>query len=470
MSRITSLRKVRHPSDRHGRRPNVEPLEDRLLLYAFNGGEWVHGQRITYSFIPDGTLVGGISSNLSAAMADRGHSTAQWQNQFRRAAALWQASTNINLIEVPDDGSDLSVSGYQQNDSRFGDIRIAGIIQEEGTLGVSFLPPVLNGGTLAGDIVLNADQLWNVNTDYDLLTVGLHEFGHSLGLDHSTAFNAGSQQLAQSSVMYAAYNGVKQSLSTDDVAGIQGVYGPRLHDAFDLARSNGTFTQASQISSFTVNNQIRLGDLDITGSDVDIYYVVAPANTSGTVTFTMQSSELSGLSPRLQVLKPNLQTWGIASSTGYGATVTVSVGNVVPGQGFYIRASTAGGGSSTGAYGLLVNFSTARIDPIPPFAEVVESTADAGSGSTLSLRHGLRWPKQHTVQLGGLVGIGDPFTHGAHEHEPGPGRQAPFVLAPPLPDGTFAFIATERELGAKSRGRARHARAVDLAIDVAGRV
>ena len=45
-------------------RPLVEGLEARLLLYSDLGDQWTYDSRITYSFMPDGTSVGGVPSVL----------------------------------------------------------------------------------------------------------------------------------------------------------------------------------------------------------------------------------------------------------------------------------------------------------------------------------------------------------------------------------------------------------------------
>ena len=83
--------------------PTLEGLEDRLLLYATNGGLWTYGSRITYSFVPDGTNVGGIPSVLFQKL-NASYPTATWQLQFQKAAAVWEAVANINLAQVSDDG------------------------------------------------------------------------------------------------------------------------------------------------------------------------------------------------------------------------------------------------------------------------------------------------------------------------------------------------------------------------------
>ena len=55
-----------------------------------------------------------------------------------------------------------------------------------------------------------------VDADFDFFTVALHELGHSLGLGHS---------LDKTSVMYKYYSGARRTLTADDTAGIQAIYG-----------------------------------------------------------------------------------------------------------------------------------------------------------------------------------------------------------------------------------------------------
>ena len=125
---------------------------------------------------------------------------------------------NINLSQVSDNGSPEACNGDQQDDPRFGDIRIGAVNLGTGALAETFLPPPFNGGTDAGDMFLNSNPIasWQINRAYDLETVAIHEFGHALGLGESQITTA---------CMYAYYNGMKQSLTTDDIAGIQSVWG-----------------------------------------------------------------------------------------------------------------------------------------------------------------------------------------------------------------------------------------------------
>ena len=50
---------------KHSALPRVEDLEDRVLLYSAYGDQWTYDSRITYSFMPDGTSIGGVPSACS---------------------------------------------------------------------------------------------------------------------------------------------------------------------------------------------------------------------------------------------------------------------------------------------------------------------------------------------------------------------------------------------------------------------
>lgn len=393
------------PARRRAVRPTLEGLEDRLLLYATTGGVWTYASRITFSFAPDGTNVGGYPNTLNATLASQGITTAVWQQQFRQAAATWAAVTGLNIAEVSDDGTTFGDPGNQQGDPRFGDIRIGGIGMSPGSLAGTFSIPPFNGGTIAGDIVFNTNQTWRINNDIDLLTVAIHEFGHALGMDHSAISTAD---------MYAGYNSTKQKLTADDTAGIRSIYGIRQPDAFDAVASNQTTGAATNITSgLNSLGQISLPNLDITTpNDADWFYVVAPSGTTSTMTVTMQSKDLSTLSPSLTLLNSSMTSWSVASSMNYGDTITATFTGISAGEGFYIKAGPASGTNShgVGAYGLQVNFGTSPMDPIaPPGTVVPEQPSQRAGSSYLMTGDGAQAgpqaeivsPLQATISLGG---------------------------------------------------------------------
>jgi hypothetical protein len=364
------LRQNTRRNPKRSTRPVLEGLEDRMLLYATNGGLWSFPARVTYSFVPDGTSVGGMSSNLFSPLNGVA-STATWEAAFQKAAAIWSSYANINIAQVSDNGAALGTSGNQQDDSRFGDIRIAMIPQFSGVLAYTMLPPPLSGGTNAGDIVFNSNIPWRINNDYDVETVALHEMGHALGLDHSCLTNA---------VMYACYDGQKQSLTADDVSGIQSLYGAYPNDA-DTNRSFATSTNITGLVNG--NSQIVLPGLNLAGTtDYDYFVVTVPSSTTGTMTVTMQSANLSSVSPRLSIYN-SAQTLIATNSmaNSFGATDTIQLNGVSAGQVYYIKCSAASTLGSFGAYGLLANFGSSSQAPIAPPNTVVAGQPDRGGGS-----------------------------------------------------------------------------------------
>jgi hypothetical protein len=327
--------------------------------------------------MPDGTSVGGVSSVLFQTLNAK-YATTTWEQQIEEAAALWENATNVNLALVSDGGEAVGTSGDQQDDPRFGDIRIGMVPLAPGVLAETFLPPPANGGTDAGDILLNSNVNWQINSNYDLQTVVAHEFGHALGLGESTVSSA---------VMYGTYNGIKQALTSDDISGIDSIYGTRQFDQFNVGghRNNSTFTATNINSYITSNAQVAIPSLDITTTgDSEWYYVNVPWNTTGTMTVTVQSSNLSSLSPALTVYSSTLSVVGQTSAPGsLGATISVT-SSVSAGQGYYIKVLAAGGAGPIGGYGLLVNFGSASQSPISPPNTVVPSQPNQGGGGSIN--------------------------------------------------------------------------------------
>jgi hypothetical protein len=377
-----SLSSSSKPSVKRSARPLLENLEDRLLLYSAYGGTWAYGSRITYSFMPDGTSVGGTPSVLFQTLNAK-FTQANWELQFQKAAAVWQAVANINLSQVSDNGSPEATSGNQQDDPRFGDIRVGMVNLGSGVLGETLLPPPFNGGTDAGDMFLNSTASWQINTSYDLETVAIHEFGHALGLGESQITTA---------CMYAYYNGVKQSLTSDDIAGIQAVWGAPQSDQFNSnGQSDASFRTPANITSYIdSNSQIAIPSLRITSSNQSEWFsVTVPSSTTGTMVVTDQSSNLSMLSPSLYVETPgsNLPVpVGTISSTALGATVSYTVTGVQAGQTYLIRACGNSAGDPTGGFGLEVNFGSATQPPIAPPNTVVPQQPDQGGGTGMLLQ------------------------------------------------------------------------------------
>ena len=287
--------------------------------------------------MPDGTNVGGVPSVLFQTLNAK-FPTATWEQQIETAASLWENVTNINLALVSDGGE--AGRGRPAISKMTRDSEISASVRSRSArpvLAVTFVPPPANGGTDAGDILLNSTVNWQIDSNYDLMTVVAHEFGHALGLGESTVSSA---------VMYGTYNGIKQALASDDIAGIDSIYGTRQFDQFNSgSQRNNTYATATNINSFVEQRpdcDPRAGHHDALAT-ANGFTSTCRLTPTGTMSVTVQSSNLSLLSPKLQVYNSSLTSLEQAGTTAsLGATVTVST-SVAAGQGYYIKVLAAGG-------------------------------------------------------------------------------------------------------------------------------
>lgn len=108
------------------------------------------------------------------------------------ALGYWAAVTPLRFAEVPiADNPEIRIrfaAGDHGDGSAFDG--------PSGVLAHAFYPPP-NGGDIAGDSHFDEAESWSVNlppSGIDLYTVGAHEFGHALGLAHSTVSGASARR------------------------------------------------------------------------------------------------------------------------------------------------------------------------------------------------------------------------------------------------------------------------------------
>jgi len=176
--------------------PDVPHTADAFVA---QGSRW-NTNNLTYGF-----------QNFTAELTE-----AEVRTAIQQAFALWAAVTPLNFTEVPFGSSpDIVIRFVSAGHGDGNDFDGAGAV-----LAHAFYPPP-GGGTFAGDTHFDDAETWTVNTPptgTDLVTVAAHEFGHALGLAHSTVAGA---------LMEAFYTGAHRNLEADDVSGIQSIYGSR---------------------------------------------------------------------------------------------------------------------------------------------------------------------------------------------------------------------------------------------------
>ena len=133
----------------------------------------------------------------------------------RQAFAIWGEFTNLTFSETTNAANaDIEIAWLRGNHGDGDPFDGAGDILAHASVPNPYRERKL-------ELHFDDDERWvnSATQDVDVLTVAIHEIGHTLGLDHSRDENA---------IMYAAYFGPRRSLSSDDVAGIQALYGERL--------------------------------------------------------------------------------------------------------------------------------------------------------------------------------------------------------------------------------------------------
>ncbi len=282
-----------------------------LQKFVASGGKWgdtgvsgTLGGVVTWSLAgsgltnqsPDATWFSGGSTGLSSFLGF------DFLSALNAAFDAWSAVANIEFIQIADGGGNMG-----QGD--FADIRITGGFLDGpfGTLAAAFTPDL--GGTsnqsaASGDIVFDSGEttFWNANSFF---LVALHEIGHSVGLNHEETNLA---------IMNPNINLGLAGLQSDDISGIQSVYGvqdfapsiyflPFSQANLTLLRGAADLTihgndQANTITGTAGNETIfggGGGDQLIGGAGADALFGDAATNNGSGISFgDGQVSKISG--------------------------------------------------------------------------------------------------------------------------------------------------------------------------------
>ena len=393
--------------------PTVENLEGRLLLYSTTGNRFSNGNDITICLLPDGTNLGGVTSNMQAKFNNIYGTNGSWQRAILNAAAYWESVANINFTIIADAGAPTSSGNLQQGNPTMADIRVAGYKMPQQTLAYTIAPPPANGDSSSGDIFFNTDAEYGGEGGYDLQTVAVHELGHALGLGHSTDNTA---------AMYATYRGTKAMPYADDIAGIQAIWGTRVPDYYTRTYDNTRFYNAADLTSqINVYQQIGIPNLNVATSNVPYFFkVTTPANTSNQFAAIVQSSSWSMLAPQVQIFAADktLLAQNMGNPYAFGDTMGVQINNALPNTTYYVRVlGNTNGPTRLGTYGLMINLGNYGPGPVPATIPQIPVTASQGGGGMAEVTQKATHPKAtHTepnydfTHIGTLQSSGDTFT------------------------------------------------------------
>lgn len=328
---------------------SCEKLEERWTPAQF-GIPWADSTHLTLSFVPDGTSVETEVSQLQASL-DAQMPRATWQKTILQASQAWANAANINIGLTTDGGQKLGIAGATQGDTRFGDIRVAGLPLGDDSLAVSIPPSNSSTGTYAGDIIINTRTQF---TPSKLFAVVMHELGHVMGLDHSTD---------PASVMFPTVH-EPAALTAGDITALQDLYGVRAVDFNEGTKGNDTLKNATRIV-FSATSGGYNGSTPIVGygdigsaTDIDYFDVKTLAGYTGPMTFRVQTTGISMLAPRVSLIDANgrvLQT-KIGANTN-GSVVTFRVASSAPDSHYYLRIEAdANSTFKFGRYGVAATF------------------------------------------------------------------------------------------------------------------
>ena len=199
-----------------GRQPLDYNIVQRWTSTATDGtiGPVGTGCHLTYSFIPDGTMINGQPSQLFQMLNQQFGSQDVWQNLFAEAFAEWEAVSGLRYAhETNDDGatfvSSPGVLGVR------GDIRIGSIPVDgpSGILAYNYYPD-------AGDMVLDASEAWGSHGNNYIFfrNIVAHELGHGWGVAHVCPINS-------TKLLEPYYSSAFDGPQNDDIRAVQASYG-----------------------------------------------------------------------------------------------------------------------------------------------------------------------------------------------------------------------------------------------------
>ncbi|QDT05605.1 Matrixin [Rubripirellula lacrimiformis] len=225
------------------------------------------GATISWSFIPDNTLVAGdaapagsdLIAFLDGIYGGTGNSTIEtkpWFPLFQNVFDEWETNSGLTFVYEPnDDGAAQGGNAVGEIGVR-GDIRIGGanIDGNYNTLAYNFIPTGGGNSGVDGDMVIDTADIFYANNsngaggeNRGLHNVLMHEVGHGLGLLHVEPVN-------QTKLMEPSVNFSFLGAQHDDKLAIQSLYGDRFSDnnsqanATDLGQVNAASIHATNVS------------------------------------------------------------------------------------------------------------------------------------------------------------------------------------------------------------------------------
>ncbi|MBS0195933.1 MAG: matrixin family metalloprotease [Planctomycetes bacterium] len=214
---------------------------------------------LTWSFVPDGTIVGddnavggaGASEIFSRMDSKFGAANRQvWISKIQQCFDRWSALTGVTYVRIRYNGNEWDDGAAWGNvgSATRGDVRIGmkAIDSTGNILAYNYYPAD------GGDMVLDRWESWQSSTNnYRYLrNVVMHEHGHGLGLAHvcPRGTDASTWKIMEP-ILNTSFDGPQQ----DDIRGVQFYYG----DPYEM---NNSVDTATNIGALTAGTALTMGD------------------------------------------------------------------------------------------------------------------------------------------------------------------------------------------------------------------
>ncbi len=229
--------------------------------FAFEGPSW-SSSTITWSFATAG---GPVTGAIDAAH----------QATIEAAVARWGQVANLTFKEVSDStpGVDIRVGWGVFSGSQVGETDYSYQVGAKNTFVPGTTVLLENPSMTAVGSSLTSMYAGTSTTLYETM---LHEFGHALGLDHSTDTSA---------TMYPLLGPTNGNLNASDIAGIQSLYGPIPAVAANPA--------PTRVAVAAAPAQVAAPPIVLSGDEMPVYRFFD--TTNGTQFLTGDTSERDSL-------------------------------------------------------------------------------------------------------------------------------------------------------------------------------
>jgi hypothetical protein len=281
-------------------------------MAAYEGPKWglsTYGTAatVTWSFA-ELNLASQLSDRFTGYLNFDSALGSQYRTLVRAAMDAWEAVANIDLVEISDSAN---------SNIRLGNRAIDGVAApgQSSTVGETVYWSNGSGRMTTATIAFDTDAY----TGTSFYQIAAHEIGHALGLDHSNLTSA---------VMYYMINSLNRAgvLTSDDISGIQHLYGAKVLAVSSLATLQTAFTNILRISP--------------TSSDaLSVTIALTSGGTVANPTFT-QAQGLTALAGQVDAGQITLSK--AIASIGHFADATTSVATLSY-QFFTGRTPTAAG-------------------------------------------------------------------------------------------------------------------------------